>query len=46
MGVKDSITFNKLCTCLNIFIIVFIIICGAFKIDFKNWSIDSKNVII
>ena len=45
LGVKDSIIFNKICTCVNILIIAFIVICGATKADFKNWFIEIKKVI-
>lgn len=39
VGVKDSATTNKIFTLLNIIVIAFIVIVGAFKADFMNWKI-------
>ena len=46
IGVKESTAMNKLFTALNIIVIGFIVICGAFKTDVGNWKIDAQVKII
>lgn len=38
VGVKESARFTLIITCLNISIILFIIVCGAFYVDTDNWK--------
>ncbi|XP_012159891.2 cationic amino acid transporter 3 isoform X3 [Ceratitis capitata] len=43
-GVETSALANNFCTSLNIFILSFVIIAGAIKANFSNWSIDPHTV--
>ncbi|XP_044317543.1 cationic amino acid transporter 3 isoform X1 [Drosophila rhopaloa] len=43
-GVETSTMANNFVTCLNIFILGFVIIAGAIKADFSNWSVDPSTV--
>ena len=45
VGVRESAFLNKLFTLINVSLLSFIIICGATKADFSNWSIKI-NVIL
>lgn len=42
IGVKESTRFNSIFTCLNLFVVVYVIGCGAFKIDWHNWNLDPE----
>ncbi|XP_014769092.1 high affinity cationic amino acid transporter 1 [Octopus bimaculoides] len=44
VGVKQSTMFNSVFTVLNLFVLTYVIICGFFNVDFKNWSIDKSEV--
>ncbi|CAG0888553.1 unnamed protein product, partial [Cyprideis torosa] len=46
VGVKESTRFNGIFTCLNLLVICFVLICGAFKADLDNWKIDPNNLPI
>lgn len=43
IGVKESTQFNSIFTCLNLLIVVYVIICGAFKADFHNWNLGKED---
>ncbi|UYV82013.1 SLC7A1 [Cordylochernes scorpioides] len=43
-GVKNSTRLNNILTFLNLFVVLYIIICGAFKVDFHNWSLETSEV--
>ncbi|XP_036671362.3 cationic amino acid transporter 2 isoform X2 [Drosophila suzukii] len=43
-GVETSTMANNFVTCLNIFILGFVIIAGAIKADFSNWTVDPSTV--
>ncbi|XP_001353160.3 cationic amino acid transporter 3 isoform X1 [Drosophila pseudoobscura] len=43
-GVETSAMANNCITCLNIFILGFVIIAGAIKADFTNWTVDPSTV--
>ncbi|KAH8351704.1 hypothetical protein KR059_012926 [Drosophila kikkawai] len=43
-GVETSTMANNFVTCLNIFILGFVIIAGAIKADFSNWTVEPSNV--
>ncbi|XP_036369485.1 cationic amino acid transporter 2-like [Octopus sinensis] len=43
-GVKQSTVFNSIFTVLNLLVLTYVIICGFFTVDFKNWSIDKSEV--
>ncbi|CAE1269510.1 SLC7A3 [Acanthosepion pharaonis] len=44
IGVKQSSTFNSVFTVINLLVLSYFIICGFFKADAKNWSIDKKDI--
>ncbi|EDW18198.1 cationic amino acid transporter 3 isoform X1 [Drosophila mojavensis] len=41
-GVETSAMANNFVTCVNIFILGFVIIAGAIKADFSNWTVDAS----
>lgn len=43
VGVKESTTFNNIFTGLNLLVVVYSVICGAFKADTKNWDLSPHN---
>ncbi|XP_037807745.1 cationic amino acid transporter 2 isoform X2 [Lucilia sericata] len=43
-GVEASAIANNFCTCLNLFILLFVIIAGSIKANFSNWTIDVDTV--
>ena len=43
VGVRVSTLFNNLFTGLNLLIVIYSVICGAFKADGKNWSLPPHN---
>lgn len=43
IGVKESSTLNSVFTLLNIAVILFIIIAGAIKANFNNWSLKPND---
>ncbi|XP_061390758.1 cationic amino acid transporter 2 isoform X2 [Musca vetustissima] len=43
-GVETSAIANNFCTCLNLFILVFVIVAGAIKSTWSNWTIDPSTV--
>ena len=40
--IKFSLSF--LVTVTNISIVIFVVVCGCFKVDFNNWSLPAENV--
>ncbi|CAG5131013.1 unnamed protein product [Candidula unifasciata] len=40
-GVKESTRFNNIFTCVNLLVVLYVTICGLFKIDFKNWQLEN-----
>lgn len=45
VGVKESSRFNNLFTAVNLLVVSYIVICGAFKADSHNWHISPEEVI-
>ncbi|CRK91188.1 CLUMA_CG004871, isoform A [Clunio marinus] len=43
-GAKESALMNNVFTITNISIVLFVIICGFFKMDFSNWAIPAEQV--
>ncbi|XP_012943345.1 cationic amino acid transporter 2 [Aplysia californica] len=39
VGVKESTRFNNVFTCVNLLVVLYVTICGFFKIDFNNWEL-------
>ncbi|EDV97728.1 cationic amino acid transporter 2 isoform X1 [Drosophila grimshawi] len=44
-GVETSAMANNFVTCVNIFILGFVIIAGAIKADFSNWTVDESTIV-
>ncbi|KRF84998.1 uncharacterized protein Dvir_GJ13852, isoform C [Drosophila virilis] len=44
-GVETSAMANNFVTCVNIFILGFVIIAGAIKADFSNWTVDPSTSV-
>ncbi|XP_045162286.2 cationic amino acid transporter 2-like isoform X2 [Mercenaria mercenaria] len=44
VGVKESSRFNNLFTAVNLLVVTYIVICGAFKADVNNWEVDPEKV--
>lgn len=44
VGVKESAAMNKLFTALNIIVIGFIVVVGAFKADIRNWQLKPESI--
>lgn len=49
-GVKQSSTVNNICTGVNLFVVLFVLVAGGIKADFSNWNLScnetSKNSTI
>ncbi|KAH8371292.1 hypothetical protein KR093_006822 [Drosophila rubida] len=43
-GVETSAMANNFVTCVNIFILGFVIVAGAIKADVSNWTVDAATV--
>ncbi|CAH1396708.1 unnamed protein product [Nezara viridula] len=41
---KESVLLNNLLTFLNISVVLFVVILGSMKIDFKNWNLEQEKV--
>ena len=44
VGVKESSRFNNLFTGVNLLVVTYIVICGAFKSDPHNWNLKPDEV--
>uniref|UniRef100_A0A8C6WWQ5 Cationic amino acid transporter C-terminal domain-containing protein n=1 Tax=Neogobius melanostomus TaxID=47308 RepID=A0A8C6WWQ5_9GOBI len=44
-GVKESAMVNKIFTCINVVVLLFVVISGFIKGDLKNWRIDPAEVL-
>lgn len=40
LGVRESTRFTSIFTVINLIIVTFVIVIGAFKVDFHNWALD------
>ncbi|XP_072316276.1 high affinity cationic amino acid transporter 1-like isoform X2 [Eucyclogobius newberryi] len=44
-GVKESAMVNKIFTCVNVLVLLFVVISGLVKGDLRNWRIDPENIL-
>lgn len=44
-GVKESAMVNKIFTCVNILVLLFMVVSGLVKGTIKNWQIDPEEVL-
>ncbi|GFS18003.1 cationic amino acid transporter 2-like [Elysia marginata] len=43
-GVKESARFNNFFTCVNLLVVLYVTICGLFKLNTHNWSLSQEEV--
>lgn len=41
---KESANVNKIFTALNLVVLAYIVVCGAFKDDPRNWNLPEEEV--
>ncbi|XP_060902943.1 high affinity cationic amino acid transporter 1-like isoform X2 [Labrus mixtus] len=44
-GVKESALVNKVFTCINVLVLLFVVISGLVKGDIKNWSLNPDEIL-
>ncbi|XP_013412585.1 cationic amino acid transporter 2-like [Lingula anatina] len=44
IGVKESSFVNNIFTGVNLLVVTYVVVCGCFKADFKNWNISENQV--
>ncbi|XP_050412616.1 cationic amino acid transporter 2 isoform X2 [Patella vulgata] len=43
-GVRESAKFNNVFTAVNLLVVLYVVICGLFKVDSKNWNLDPADM--
>lgn len=44
-GVKESAMVNKVFTCINVLVLLFMVISGLVKGTTKNWQLDPEEIL-
>lgn len=44
-GVKESAFVNKIFTCINVLVLVFVVIAGLVKGNIQNWRVVPEDVL-
>lgn len=44
-GVKESAMVNKVFTCVNVLVLMFVVVSGLIKGTLKNWNLDPKEIL-
>ncbi|XP_040005874.1 high affinity cationic amino acid transporter 1 isoform X2 [Xiphias gladius] len=44
-GVKESATVNKVFTCVNVLVLLFMVVSGLVKGTLKNWQLDPEKIL-
>ncbi|KAI4814592.1 hypothetical protein KUCAC02_003781 [Chaenocephalus aceratus] len=44
-GVKESATVNKVFTCINVLVLMFMVVSGLVKGSMKNWQLDPEEIL-
>ncbi|XP_018611024.1 high affinity cationic amino acid transporter 1 isoform X1 [Scleropages formosus] len=44
-GVKESAMVNKVFTCINVLVLLFMVVSGLVKGTLKNWNLDPSNIL-
>jgi len=44
-GVKESAMVNKVFTCINVLVLLFMVISGLVKGTLKNWQLDPDEIL-
>lgn len=44
-GVKESAMVNKVFTCINVLVLMFVVVSGLIKGTLKNWNLDPNEIL-